>query len=91
MPYLWIDPPGDDPGVAYALDTPEQAVEAMAAANLPEGNAERARQHDLNPAHLELTVEQYQAGRDFYGVTMIDTLPTDVDLPVIPVEQWRTS
>lgn len=82
MPYLWIDPPGPDVGIAYELGDPEQAVELLAALDLPADNGDRARAFDLDPANLELTVEQYQARRDFYGVTLLDQLPTDVDIPV---------
>lgn len=82
MPYLWIDPPGPDVGVAYELAEPEQAVELLARLHLPADNAERARAFDLDPANMELTVAEYQSRRDFYGVTMLEQLPTDVDLPV---------
>lgn len=81
MVYLWIDPPGPDVGVAYELSSPEQAA-GVAAKLVPDDNAERARAYDLDIRNQDLSVEQYQAGRDFYGVTLLDHLPTDIDLPI---------
>lgn len=88
MPYLWIDPPGPAAGWLYDLtaladDEVGDAVAALAAKHdIPADNAARQLEYDLavqdDAIHHRITAEQYQAGRTFWGVTVLHALPSDL-------------
>lgn len=88
MSYVWVDPPGPNPGWIHDLGDAagaelDAAVAAVAAAYpIPEDNAQRQLDYDLavqdDAIHHRITAEQYQAGRTFWGVTVLHALPTDL-------------
>ncbi len=83
--FLWIDPPGADPGWIYDLDSATRIPETLARHPIPADNPERRAAYDL--ANEGVSVERYQAGRDFWGVTSLAELPSDLPDGIIFVER----
>lgn len=76
MPYVWIDPPGEHPGWIHACATDQEMTEAIAQHNIPDDNDARRRAYDATREGMQ--AEQYQAGRDYWGVTVLEMLPPDL-------------
>lgn len=74
--YLWIDPPGIDPGWIHELAGDDEVAQVVAGYPIPDDNADRIRAHD--ELHEGASAELYQAERDFWGVTVLSELPTDL-------------
>jgi hypothetical protein len=82
--YLWIDPPGDNPGWLYDCASDTAIAKAMANHDIPEDNDQRWRDYVEN--HGTDSVQQFQAGRDFWGITVLDELPTDLPEKIVRVK-----
>lgn len=76
--YLWLDPPGDDPGWIYGLETDEDYEKAIAAHDIPADNAATKRAYDDHAERAQMKEDEYQKGRDFWGITTLVDLPTDL-------------
>jgi hypothetical protein len=88
--FLWIDPPGENPGWIHELpDTKPETLESVRSQyDIPEGNAARQETYDArHSGENTLTVEAYQRGRDFWGVTALSDLPDDLPdgITVVPI------
>jgi hypothetical protein len=81
--YLWIDPPGPTAGWIYTLDSAEQIPDALARHDIPADNSDRQAAYDQ--AHEGASVGQYQVGRDFWGITTLAVLPTDLPDGIVMV------
>jgi len=82
--FLWIDPPGPDAGWVHELKDWDDIPSVLEGyPNIPEDNNERKLAYD--EAHAGEDVEQFQAGRDYWGVTAMYQLPTPMPSGVIMV------
>lgn len=74
--YVWIDPPGDDPGTIHEVHdlTPEAVADIVAGYDIPEDNDDRRRAHD-EQYEGSVIPQAYQQARDFWGVTVLHELP----------------
>lgn len=79
MPFVWIDPPGADPGTLHeTTDTTAESIAAVAAKyDITPDNAARGLEYDLECEGQwpPLSVTAYQAGRPHWGVTVLHHLP----------------
>jgi hypothetical protein len=76
--FVWIDPPGDNPGWIHEIDGDDVAA-VTGQYPIPDDNAARIEAHDkAHPDTPESSVEAYQADRDFWGITALSALPTDL-------------
>lgn len=86
--FLWIDPPGAEPGWIHEI-TGTEADDAAAVIGqypIPDDNAARQQAYDdTSSGEHTVTVDQYQAGRDFWGITAMTSLPDDLPSGIIMV------
>jgi hypothetical protein len=83
--FLWIDPPGADPGWIHELGEGEQPWQIADKYPIPADNAGRQAAYDA--ANEGVPVQQYQAGRDHWGITALTVLPADLPAGVVMVER----
>ncbi len=86
--FVWIDPPGVDPGWIHELDSDEQIPAALAQHPIPADNDERRAAYDAT--HEGISAERYQLGRDFWGITVLHELPTDLPEGIVMVAAERS-
>lgn len=76
MPFLWIDPPHGGENRIHEIDGPDDIPDVLGQYDIPDDNEAARRAYDV--AHEGESVEQYQAGREFWGVTYLNVAPHPV-------------
>lgn len=90
--FLWIDPPGAEPGWVHEITDPDSdKIEAVKAGyDIPDDNQARQEAYDAaRSGPNEASPEAYQAGRDFWGVTALSSIPNDLPDGIIMIRETR--
>lgn len=74
--FIWIDPPGTDPGTIHEISGPDDIAGVLALHPIPDDNDDRRRAYET--AHEGERQDVYQAGRDYWGITDLTVLPADL-------------
>lgn len=86
--FVWIDPPGENPGWVHEVADVENAtMDAVRDQHdIPADNDARQAAYDASRSGPnEASPQEYQAGRDFWGVTVLSVLPTDLPEGIVMV------
>lgn len=82
--FLWIDPPGPDAGWIHELTDWDEIPTVLAGySDIPDDNNELKTAYD--EAHAGEPTDQFQDGRDYWGVTAMYQTPEPLPLGVIMV------
>lgn len=84
--YLHVDPPGPDKGWLHEIASADDIDLVLGKYDIPADNEERRRDYDA--AHEGESVEQYQSGRDFWGITFHNSRPNPLPegVELVPLE-----